>query len=156
MNAPEDIQNNGDTFNQRENINYSDNPSQMVEYPVEPPSADSTDNKIKKPRKKKVNRLTDQQIRINHVSSEKKRREAIRSIYDELVGLVPDLQPTERRSELIIYIKTTAYLKWLYAKNKRLRKELLDQGKVSNTELLDNGLVWDLENDQELPSPPQE
>lgn len=80
--------------------------------------------KKRKRRSKKINKLTDGQIRINHVSSEKKRRELERAIFDELVAVVPDLQPQESRSELIIYLKSLSYLSWLYERNETLRKQI--------------------------------
>ncbi|CAI1704171.1 hypothetical protein SEUBUCD646_0O00540 [Saccharomyces eubayanus] len=81
--------------------------------------------KKRKRRTKKINKLTDGQIRINHVSSEKKRRELERAIFDELVAVVPDLQPQESRSELIIYLKSLSYLSWLYERNEKLRKQII-------------------------------
>lgn len=81
--------------------------------------------KKRKRRSKKINKLTDGQIRINHVSSEKKRRELERAIFDELVAVVPDLQPQESRSELIIYLKSLSYLSWLYERNEKLRKKII-------------------------------
>lgn len=116
----------------------------------------TTIKRVRKPRSKKVNKLSDHQVRVNHVSSEKRRREMIRSTYDDLVEMVPGLEATESRSELIIYLKTMAYLKWLYAKNKRLRDQAQSQGAISEQELLDKGLVWELEDGKDLPSPPQE
>lgn len=107
-------------------------------------------------RSKKVNKLTDHQVRINHVSSEKRRREMIRSIYDDLVRMVPGLDPKESRSELIIYMKTMAYMKWLYRKNQRLREQLHPMDIISEEELVQRGLAWELEDDVDLPSPPHE
>lgn len=115
---------------------------------------EETTKKVRKQRNKKSKRLTDHQVRINHVTSEKKRREMIRSIYDDLVGLVPGLKTTENRSELIIYLKTMAYLKWLYLKNKRLREQIRAYGNVSEQELMDKNLVWELEDGLDLLSSP--
>lgn len=105
-----------------------------------------TDNKIKKerkPRAKKSNKLSDDQIRLNHVSSEKRRREMVRQIYDELVTLVPDLQKNENRSELIIYLKTKNYLSYLYQKNESLRNKLTDKNNSNDNEMIQN-LKWEL------------
>ena len=104
----------------------------------EVPNTDKKVMKEKKSRVKKVKRLSEDQIRINHVSSEKKRRELVRAIYDELVTLVPGLQKNENRSELIIYQKTINYLSWLYEKNGALREQLNDKS------LLPEDLVWEL------------
>ena len=109
-----------------------------------------TDNKIKKdrkPRAKKSNKLTDDQIRLNHVTSEKRRREMVRQIYDELVTLVPDLQKNENRSELIIYLKTKNYLTYLYQKNELLRNKLINKNNSedfrNDNEIIQN-LKWEL------------
>lgn len=101
-------------------------------------SASKTEATDGKSRVKKVKRLSEDQIRINHVSSEKKRRELVRAIYDELVTLVPGLQKNENRSELIIYQKTINYLSWLYEKNEALRGQLQSSTQVSEE------LVWEL------------
>lgn len=103
------------------------------------PSGGKKIKKERKTRTKKINRLSEDQIRINHVSSEKKRREMVRAIYDELIDLVPDLQKNENRSELIIYLKTINYLNWLYKKNEKLRKSLSN----ANFEISQE-LVWEL------------
>lgn len=110
----------------------------------------NTDNKIKKerkPRAKKSNKLTDDQIRLNHVSSEKRRREMVRQIYDELVTLVPDLQKNENRSELIIYLKTKNYLNYLYQKNELLRNKIInknDSNDYGNDNEIVQNLKWEL------------
>ncbi|CCK72423.1 Ino4p KNAG_0K00550 [Huiozyma naganishii CBS 8797] len=109
----------------------------------------------RRPRAKKVNKLSQDQVRINHISSEKKRREVIRSIYDELVLLVPDLDETENRSELVIYLKTINYLKWLYDKNATLRSKIQQKGNTGGNEQnkeIDEELIWELETESKDPS----
>ncbi|CAI4050810.1 hypothetical protein SKDZ_15G0500 [Saccharomyces kudriavzevii ZP591] len=119
--------------------------------------------KKRKRRTKKINKLTDGQIRINHVSSEKKRRELERAIFDELVAVVPDLQPQESRSELIIYLKSLSYLSWLYERNERLREEIVtkrvtrsgssnssavEQQNGDLYDLIPKELIWELGNEK--------
>ncbi|AMD22115.1 HGL225Wp [Eremothecium sinecaudum] len=79
-------------------------------------------NKVNSRREK----LSDDQKRENHVTSEQRRREILREYYDELVSKVPDLDESERRSEWQIYMKTKSYLCWLYARNQQLRNHLED------------------------------
>lgn len=102
--------------------------------------------KKRKPRTKKVNKLSKEEVRKNHVSSEKKRREMVRKIYDDLVNVIPDLQPSENRSELVIYLKTINHLSWLYRSNLRLRRQLerkyQEQG--NNDYEIPENLVWEL------------
>ncbi|SCW01579.1 LAFE_0E02762g1_1 [Lachancea fermentati] len=78
-------------------------------------------------RRKRVSKdvkLSADQKRENHVSSEQRRRQAMRDSYDKLVEVVPGIEKAENRSELLIYTKTYHYLMWLYARNSTLRKEL--------------------------------
>lgn len=69
-----------------------------------------TQNKVakkkRKPRKPSDNKLSPDQKRQNHVSSEQRRRQAMRETYDTLVELVPDLCDAEKRSEFMIYAKS--------------------------------------------------
>lgn len=105
----------------------------------------NAENKIKKPRAKKRNRLSETQIKQNHVTSEKRRREIVRNIYDELVNLVPDLTEKENRSELMIYTKSINYIRWLYAKNKRLRLQLIEKNPILGKDGILNDLTWELD-----------
>ena len=69
-----------------------------------------TQNKVakkkRKPRRPSDNKLSPDQKRQNHVSSEQRRRQAMRETYDTLVELVPDLCDAEKRSEFMIYAKS--------------------------------------------------
>lgn len=97
---------------------------------------------------KRVKKLSEKQVRINHINSEKRRRQNVRSVYDNLVKTVPGLTQDESRSELIIYLKTINYLKWLYERNASLRLQLLlkHQAENKDTELqLDQNLIWELD-----------
>lgn len=100
----------------------------------------------RKPRAPKKNKLSSDQVRKNHVVSEQRRRELVRAVYDDLVEIVPDLEPSERRSEILIYLKTINHLQWLYRRNSYLRKLLTEkyesQGKPAVE--LPNRLVWEL------------
>ncbi|AET39017.1 Ino4p Ecym_3542 [Eremothecium cymbalariae DBVPG len=69
-------------------------------------------------------KLSHNQKRVNHVTSEQRRREILREYYDRLVKIVPDLEESENRSEWQIYVKTKNYLHWLYTRNEQLRKHL--------------------------------
>ncbi|SMN21888.1 similar to Saccharomyces cerevisiae YOL108C INO4 Transcription factor required for derepression of inositol-choline-regulated genes involved in phospholipid synthesis [Maudiozyma saulgeensis] len=110
--------------------------SSMSSLPVK------TENCVKKVRAKKMKKLSDDQIRMNHVSSEKRRRELVREIYDELVTLVPDLQKNENRSELIIYLKTINYLSWLYKKNKMLRTKIIEEH-PNEMHKITQSMIWE-------------
>lgn len=136
--------------------NSTNTPESNNLFNTETTVTEVTTKKIKKQRNKKPKRLTDHQVRVNHVTSEKKRREMIRSIYDDLVRLVPGLEVTENRSELIIYLKTMAYLKWLYSKNKKLRQRIKVHGGISEQDLIAKDLVWELDDDLDLSLLPQE
>lgn len=105
----------------------------------------NTESKVRKPRARKKNRLSETQIKQNHVTSEKRRREIVRNIYDELVNLIPDLTEKENRSELMIYTKSINYIRWLYAKNKRLRLQLIEKNPILGKDGILNDLTWELD-----------
>lgn len=110
-----------------------------------------TVKKVRKSRAKKFNKLSETQVKINHISSEQKRRELVRSLYDDLVEVVPDLQADESRSEMIIYLKTINYLKWLYQRNDYLRSKLLEsyRKRRSSSDLrIPDHLIWELNLDK--------
>ncbi|CAG60506.1 INO4 [Nakaseomyces glabratus] len=106
-----------------------------------------TSGKLKKSTKRvskkvKSNKLSEHEVRKNHVVSEQKRREIIRMMYDDLVQIVPDLSQKENRSELAIYIKTANYLRWLYEKNQELRMRI--QEKHGDDKEIPQELIWNL------------
>ncbi|SCU81405.1 LAMI_0B06084g1_1 [Lachancea mirantina] len=101
----------------------------------------------KRKRTEGVTLLSEDQKRFNHVSSEQRRRQAMREAYDQLVDAVPDLTLEERRSELMIYAKTTRYLRWLYAQNKALRHEcsrLQTRDSSLTGYSIPRKLIWDI------------
>ncbi|TPX46660.1 hypothetical protein SeMB42_g03597 [Synchytrium endobioticum] len=57
--------------------------------------------------------LTEEEKRTNHIESEKKRRQNIRSGFDALTHLVPSLQTSHRLSEAEILQQTIGYVKTL-------------------------------------------
>ncbi|CUS21647.1 LAQU0S03e07404g1_1 [Lachancea quebecensis] len=68
-------------------------------------SADTADQRKRK-RASRESSLSEDQKRQNHVSSEQRRRQAMRQTYDTLVDIVPDLTSAQSRSELQIYAKS--------------------------------------------------
>ncbi|KAM3164542.1 BHLH domain-containing protein [Lachancea thermotolerans] len=71
--------------------------------------ADPADQRKRK-RASRESSLSEDQKRQNHVSSEQRRRQAMRQTYDTLVDIVPDLTSAQSRSELQIYAKSYNYL----------------------------------------------
>ncbi|CCH59657.1 hypothetical protein TBLA_0B08420 [Henningerozyma blattae CBS 6284] len=133
-------------------MDTTDSQSSFIDSPVPNSLSNSADSKVKKvrkPRSKKVNKLSQDQVRINHVDSEKRRRDLVRGIYDKLVETVPDLTPDEGRSEIAIYCKTINYLEWLYYRNKSLRIQLSEKIRLSTDPevkkiKIDESLTWDI------------
>jgi heteromeric Ino2p/Ino4p transcription factor len=72
--------------------------------------------------------LTLKQKKENHIMSENRRRAQIRSTFDRLVELVPQLDASESRSELAILAKTSNYIEHLRSENKRLEKIQKERG----------------------------
>ena len=126
--------------------------------PVISPTAEVIKQR-KKPRVEKKSKLSLNQVRKNHVVSEQRRRELVRGIYDDLVGIVPGLEKSERRSEFLIYVKTMNHLSWLYKRNSYLRAKLYEkyESQGRSNVAIPNWLVWDLPqslaHDNQKPSP---
>ncbi|KAG0674228.1 hypothetical protein C6P40_000341 [Pichia californica] len=85
-------------------------------------------NKDLNPKKGSVSFLTDEQKKANHILSETRRRNLIRSTYDKLVELVPQLDTSEKRAEHAVMTKTAAYIIELRQENERLEKLKLERG----------------------------
>ncbi|SCU78996.1 LANO_0A04742g1_1 [Lachancea nothofagi CBS 11611] len=88
------------------------------------PQCTLVDNSKKRKRATRESSLSEDQKRQNHVSSEQRRRQAMRQTYDTLVEMVPDLTASQSRSEMQIYARSYNYLAWLYERNRLLREEL--------------------------------
>ncbi|CEP61253.1 Ino4p LALA0_S02e10198g [Lachancea lanzarotensis] len=84
----------------------------------------SPENSGKRKQGQRGSSLSEDQKRQNHVSSEQRRRQAMRETYDTLVEMVPDLSSKQRRSEMQIYARSYNYLVWLYERNRILREQL--------------------------------
>lgn len=66
-------------------------------------------------------RLTSEQKKLNHIESEKKRRDAIRAGFDKLADIVPKMTG-QGRSEAVVLQHTVAYMRYLIAKREVLDK----------------------------------
>ncbi|KAF6014862.1 hypothetical protein HII12_001280 [Brettanomyces bruxellensis] len=83
---------------------------------MEPPT-----KKVKRRRNNDPSKqLSEEEKKLHHIQSEHRRREQIRSTFDRLVEIVPDLTANEKRSELTVITKTTSYIEKLREQNKRL------------------------------------
>lgn len=87
-------------------------------------------SKISKEKKTKIvnSALSLEQKKANHILSENRRRNQIRSTFDKLVELVPYLEISENRSEYAILTKTANYIIELRKENERLEKLKLERG----------------------------
>ncbi|MCJ1231790.1 hypothetical protein MMC12_008469 [Toensbergia leucococca] len=74
-------------------------------------------------------RLTEQEKKNNHISSEQKRRAAIRDGFDRLAELVPGLQG-QGRSEGMVLTKVVEYAKKQLEERETLIKRLEAKGGV--------------------------
>lgn len=72
-------------------------------------------------------RLTDAQKKKHHIESEKKRREAIRSGFDRLCGIVPGTEGLGR-SEAVVLQSTVQYMREQIAEKERLTHIAMQQG----------------------------
>lgn len=71
-------------------------------------------------KKTKSSVLSDEQKKAHHIASEQKRRENIRSEFDKIVSLTPNLSELENRSELNILTKSADYIDQLREENAKL------------------------------------
>ncbi|CAN6657458.1 hypothetical protein TRVA0_030S00166 [Trichomonascus vanleenenianus] len=119
--------------------------------PVEAASAKPYPDALKKPRAKSVSTasgkvrttssrrdyLSETQKRMNHISSEKRRRDLIKRQFDKMCSLVPTLvdgSATTRKSKSDILMVVYEYLVALSEQNRSLRQALLSSG-VPESEL---------------------
>ncbi|KAJ2158161.1 Transcription factor [Coemansia sp. RSA 552] len=75
--------------------------------------------------KKKGELLTEEEKKANHIASEQKRRQNIRTGYNQLIEMVPTLTPSQR-SEALILQKTVEYIKYLLMEQEILKSQLSD------------------------------
>ncbi|KAJ1878155.1 Transcription factor [Coemansia sp. RSA 1722] len=78
--------------------------------------------------KKKGELLTEEEKKANHIASEQKRRQNIRTGYDQLIQIVPTLTPSQR-SEALILQKTVEYIKYLLMEREILEGQVKDVGR---------------------------
>jgi hypothetical protein len=80
----------------------------------------------KPPRKKRRENLSEAQKRLNHITSEQKRRNLIQQGFNEIHSLVPSLRSQRDRgdSKSAVLLKTVEYVLELQAGNERLRRML--------------------------------
>ncbi|KAH3665769.1 hypothetical protein OGAPHI_003957 [Ogataea philodendri] len=72
--------------------------------------------------------LSEEEKKLHHIRSENKRRDQIRSTFDSLVKVVPDLTESESRSEYAVLTKTSNYIRQLREENQKLLRVAQQQG----------------------------
>lgn len=92
-------------------------------------SSNSPQPSTKPSRKKRRENLSEQQKRLNHITSEQKRRNLIQQGFNEIHSLVPTLRGNRERgdSKSTVLLKTVDYLQELRMGNDRLRRILKHQ-----------------------------
>ncbi|KAJ2488903.1 Transcription factor [Coemansia sp. RSA 2050] len=85
----------------------------------------TTKPRVSRVTKKKGELLTEDEKKANHIASEQKRRQNIRTGYDQLIQIVPTLTPSQR-SEALILQKTVEYIKYLLMEREILEGQLKD------------------------------
>ncbi|KAJ2723164.1 Transcription factor [Coemansia sp. Benny D115] len=78
--------------------------------------------------KKKGELLTEDEKKANHIASEQKRRQNIRTGYDQLIQIVPTLTPSQR-SEALILQKTVEYIKYLLMEREILEGQVKESSR---------------------------
>lgn len=80
----------------------------------------TTDGKATRKRALKASVLSEDEKKAHHIASEQKRRENIRSEFDNIVLLTPTLTELENRSELNILTKSADFIDYLKEENDKL------------------------------------
>jgi heteromeric Ino2p/Ino4p transcription factor len=88
---------------------------------------DSSMSEGKGSRKKKAC-LSEEEKKKHHIESEHRRRLAIRDAFSRLAELVPELDPVDARSEILVMSKSADYLKQLYLEHRSLLMKLEQKG----------------------------
>jgi hypothetical protein len=101
-------------------------PTQSNYAPSSCSSSNSPQTSHKPPRKKRRENLSEQQKRINHITSEQKRRNLIQQGFNEIHSLVPALRGQRERgdSKSTVLLKTVDFLEELREGNDRLQRML--------------------------------
>ena len=110
----------------------SSSPSTQQQQPVELPSRkrrtsvisqDSNEN-VELPHDKRIrDLLTDEERRANHIASEQKRRNTIRTGFKELTDIIPTLKNINNSKSTILF-KAVEYVRHLEKRNRGLRDKL--------------------------------
>ncbi|KAI5951695.1 hypothetical protein KGF54_004770 [Candida jiufengensis] len=110
------------------------------ENKLEEPTVEESPNASGKSKKKtKSSTLSDEQKKAHHIASEQKRRENIRSEFDKIVSLTPNLTESENRSELNILTKSADYIDQLRDENIKLIEMCRSKGIEVPDELIYKG-----------------
>jgi hypothetical protein len=95
-------------------------------YETSSTSSTSPQPQSKHSRKKRRENLSEAQKRLNHITSEQRRRNLIQQGFNEIHNIVPTLRSQRERgdSKSVVLLKTVDYLLELKAGNDRLRRML--------------------------------
>ncbi|BFZ64048.1 Transcription factor [Saitoella coloradoensis] len=72
--------------------------------------------------------LTQEEKKANHIASEQKRRQAIRSGFERLAELVPGLSRSQGRSEAVVLKRSVDFLQDLIAEREALLRKCAERG----------------------------
>ncbi|KAJ2443679.1 Transcription factor [Coemansia sp. RSA 2424] len=116
-----------DGYKQQQQAQFTENAEHMSEAVDLAMTSSAASAKIRAARvtKKKGELLTEDEKKANHIASEQKRRQNIRTGYDQLIQIVPTLTPSQR-SEALILQKTVEYIKYLLMEREILEGQLKD------------------------------
>ncbi|KAJ2643595.1 Transcription factor [Coemansia sp. RSA 1694] len=112
---------------QQQQAQFTENAEHNASEAVDLAMTSAASAKIRAARvtKKKGELLTEDEKKANHIASEQKRRQNIRTGYDQLIQIVPTLTPSQR-SEALILQKTVEYIKYLLMEREILEGQLKD------------------------------
>lgn len=99
---------------------------------------DSDDSLQRASKRAKTNLLTEEEKRANHIASEQKRRNTIRTGFKEMTDLVPTLKNVNHSKSTILF-KAADYIKYLDKRSQELRDKVASlQARVQRKSLYTN------------------
>lgn len=110
---------------------------EITDSQLQDESKTTTKKKLRK--SKKTSNLSEEQKKAHHIASEQKRRENIRSEFDKIVSLTPNLTQLENRSELNILTKSADFIDKLKEENVHLIEMCRQRGIAVPEELIYKG-----------------
>jgi len=113
---------------------------------ISDPISGSSEGSTTKRKRPSHELLTEEEKKANHIASEQKRRQNIRTGFEQLIELVPNLNPNHR-SEAVVLEKSIEHVRFLLAQKQTLKRQLYElQASLGSKILPIDDIISDEEN----------